>query len=143
MISNVNGSIQEMQIGDYSEIYELWSNTPGVGLSNSDTYENIDKFLLRNKGLSFVCRHEGKITGSILCGNDGRRGYIYHVTVAEKYRGRGIGRLLVENSLKRLKAEGINECRLFVFIDNSIGNAFWESSGWTKRKDIYVYAKSF
>lgn len=137
-----NISIHEMQIDDYDKVYELWRNTPGVGLSNADTRENIERFLKRNKGLSFVCSHEGKIIGSILCGHDGRRGYIYHVTVAEAYRGKGIGRRLVETSLNCLKSEGINKCHLFVFADNAVGNAFWESTGWQNRKDIFVYSKS-
>lgn len=139
---NVNVFIQEMQIEDYSEIYELWKNTPGMGLSDVDTHQSIDKFLLRNKGLSFVCRYKDRIIGTILCGHDGRRGYIYHVTVAEKYRGRGIGQMLVDKSLQKLKEEGINKCHLFVFSDNQIGNAFWSLTGWAKRQDIFVYSKS-
>jgi ribosomal protein S18 acetylase RimI-like enzyme len=135
-------AFQEMQISDYDEIYELWRKTSGMGLSNADKKENIGKFLTRNKGLSYVCRHDNKIVGTILCGHDGRRGYIYHVTVAENYRGRGIGRKLVEISLERLKAEGINKCHLFVFADNACGNAFWSSIGWEKREDILVYSKS-
>lgn len=138
-----NISIHEMQISDYDEAHKLWSNTPGVGLSDADSQENICKFLLRNRGLSFVCRHENIIIGTILCGHDGRRGYIYHVTVAEKYRGRGIGRMLVEKSLQRLKEEGINKCHLFVFRDNIVGNAFWRAQGWTKREDIFAYSKAF
>lgn len=143
MKSDVNILIQEMKIDDYSEIYELWCNTPGMGLSDADMHENIHSFLLRNNGLSFVCRYEDRIIGTILCGHDGRRGYIYHVTVAEKYRGRGIGKMLVDKSLQKLKEEGINKCHLFVFRDNEIGNAFWSTTGWTKREDIFVYSKSF
>lgn len=139
---DVNILIHEMQISTYDEIYQLWSNTPGMGLSDADTHENIHRFLLRNKGLSFVCRHEDRITGTILCGHDGRRGYIYHVTVAEKYRGRGIGQMLVDKSLQKLKEEGINKCHLFVFSDNVVGNAFWNAKGWTKREDIFVYSKT-
>lgn len=135
-------AVLEMQTDDYKEIYELWSNTPGMGISDADSYEYIDKFLLRNKGLSFVCRHEDKIIGTILCGHDGRRGYIYHVTVAEKFRGRGIGQMLVEKSLQKLKEEGINKCHLFVFCDNELGNAFWNAKGWIKREDIFVYSRS-
>jgi ribosomal protein S18 acetylase RimI-like enzyme len=135
-------SIHEMQIGDYDEIYELWRNTSGMGLSNADKKENIQKFLIKNKGLSYVCRHEDKIIGTILCGHDGRRGYIYHMTVAEEHRGRGIGRRLVEISLEGLKSEGINKWHLFVLADNTIGNAFWASTGWNKREDIFVYSKS-
>ena len=118
-----------MQISNYGEIHELWCDTPGMGLSDADSHENIHKFLLRNKGLSFVYWHEDRITGTILCGHDGRRGYIYHVTVAEKYRGRGIGQMLVDKSLQKLKEEEINKCHIFVFSDNEIGNAFWSSKG--------------
>jgi ribosomal protein S18 acetylase RimI-like enzyme len=135
-------SIQEIRLDDYSEIYELWRNTPGVGLSDADTYENIHRFLLRNKGLSFICRYGEKVIGTILCGHDGRRGYIYHVAVVEEYRCRGIGRMLVEKSLQKLKEEGVNKCHLFVFSDNEIGNAFWNSAGWIKREDIFVYSKT-
>ncbi|NJD04817.1 MAG: GNAT family N-acetyltransferase [Ruminiclostridium sp.] len=139
---DANILIHEMQIDNYSEIYRLWSTTPGMGLSDADTHENIHRFLFRNKGLSFICRHEGRIIGIILCGHDGRRGYIYHVTVAEKYRGRGIGQMLVDRSLQKLKVEGINKCHIFVFSDNEVGNVFWSSTGWTKREDILVYSKN-
>ncbi|WP_161496571.1 GNAT family N-acetyltransferase [Clostridium thermosuccinogenes] len=135
-------AIQEMQIEDYDEVYKLWSNTPGMGLSDADKKENIQKFLLRNKGLSYVCRHGDRIIGTVLCGHDGRRGHIYHVTVVEEYRGKGIGRRLVETSLEKLKSEGINKCHLVVFADNAVGNAFWASTGWDKRKDIFIYSKS-
>lgn len=133
---------REMHIVDYDEIFKLWSSTPGMGLSNADTYENINKFLLLNKGLSFVCMNEDKIIGTVLCGNDGRRGYIYHATVEEGFRLRGIGRALVEKSLERLRAEGIDKCHLFVFAENDIGNTFWRASGWSRREDIFVYSKS-
>jgi ribosomal protein S18 acetylase RimI-like enzyme len=134
-------TIRELQISDYDEIFELWRNTPGIRVSDADEKEKVRKFLERNKGLSFVCRHKGKIIGGILCGHDGRRGYIHHVTVAEEYRGKGIGRRLVDISLEKLKSEGINKCHLFALVDNAIGNAFWKASGWEKRKDIFVYSK--
>lgn len=135
-------SIHEMEISGYDEIYELWCNTSGMGLSGADSKGRIERFLLRNRGLSFVCRDKDKIVGTILCGHDGRRGYIYHVTVADEYRGRGLGRRLVETSLDRLKAEGIDKCHLFVFADNAIGNGFWASTGWEKREDIIVYSNA-
>lgn len=141
--SDVNISIDEMRIDDYDEIYQLWENTSGMGLSDSDSRENIHRFLIRNKGLSFVCRYNDRIIGTILCGHDGRRGYLYHAAVSEEYRGRGIGRMLVDKSLQKLKEEGFNDCRLFVFKDNETGNAFWGSKGWRKREDIFVYAKTF
>lgn len=135
-------SIDEMKIDHYKEIYLLWSHTPGMALSNADTYENINSFLQRNKGLSYICKHGDKIIGTVLCGHDGRRGYIYHVTVVEDYRGKGIGLKLVERSLEQLKIEGIEKCHLFVYKDNVIGNSFWKSSGWMPREGIFMYSKT-
>lgn len=133
---------REIHIDDYIEIYNLWRNTPGMGLSEADTWQNILSFLNRNESMCFCYEEGGKIIGTILCGHDGRRGYIYHVTIVEEYRGKGIGRTLVEKSLQKLKKEGIDKCHLFVFRDNERGNAFWSSIGWTKRKDILVYSKN-
>lgn len=139
-LNNNKQNIYELEISDYPEIFALWSSTPGMGLSQADSRENIDKFFQRNHGLSFCFREEGKIVGTVLCGHDGRRGYIYHVTVAEAFRGRGIGKLLVEKSLSGLNQEGIQKCHLFVFSDNEIGNNFWKATGWTRRDDIFVYS---
>lgn len=67
----------------------------GIGLSNADSQENIAGFLERNPNLSFVAVANGKIIGTVLCGHDGRRGYIYHVMVSDAYRNQGIGKALV------------------------------------------------
>jgi ribosomal protein S18 acetylase RimI-like enzyme len=133
---------REMRIQDYDTVYALWGNTSGMGLSVADEKENIKKFLNKNKGLCFVCEFDNTIVGTVLCGYDGRRGYIYHVTVVQEHRGKGIGTKMVELSLQGLKAEGIDKCHLFVFADNPIGNTFWKSTGWQKRDDVIVYSKS-
>ena len=95
--------IREIHFDDYSKIYDLWRKTSGMGLSDADSSENILKFLSQNKGMSFCYEQNQTIVGTILCGHDGRRGYIYHVTVDTQYRGTGIGRILVHRSLQKLK----------------------------------------
>ena len=75
-----------MVIEDYDEVYQLWSLTKGIGLSGADTRENIDAYLRRNKDLSFVCEKSNRIIGAILCGHDGRRGFIHHLVIDEEYR---------------------------------------------------------
>jgi ribosomal protein S18 acetylase RimI-like enzyme len=133
---------REMTLEDYDEVYQLWSYTDGVGLSEADSKDNISVFLKRNKGLSFVCEDGNKIVGTILCGHDGRRGYVYHVVVDKNYRREGIGRELVARSLTELNKEGITKCHLFVFLTNELGRMFWASLGWERREDIIVYSKA-
>jgi putative acetyltransferase len=135
-------TIREMKAGDYQEVFDLWQDGEGIGLSNADSEAKIHRFLERNPSLSFVAVHNGKIVGTILCGHDGRRGYIYHLFVADRHRNKGLGKRLVDKSLERLKAEGIDKCHLFVFTRNELGRNFWLNSGWTLREDLVVMSKA-
>ena len=130
-----------MELTDYDAIYTLWSNTPGVGITEADSYEGISSFLQHNPGLSFVCEERGSIVGTAMCGSDSRRGYMYHLAVLPEHRGRGIGSALVQNCLHGLANMGIiDRCHAFVFAGNVVGNDFW-MKGWRKRNDIFVYSK--
>ena len=129
--------IRSMNIDDYEEVYALWMSCKNMGFNNlDDSREGIEKFLARNPNTSFIALENEKIIGIILAGHDGRRGYIYHMSVDENYRKQGIGKQLVEKSLTQLKKEGINKVALLVFNRNEIGNAFWEKQGFIARGDI-------
>ncbi|MEW5784509.1 MAG: GNAT family N-acetyltransferase [Bacillota bacterium] len=134
-------SVREMTIGDYDAVIKLWENTPGIGLSEADSQENIAKFLERNAGLSFLAETENAVVGTILCGHDGRRGFIYHLVVKDKLRHKGLGKGLVAKCLALLEEDGIEKCHLFVFNNNDIGISFWDKVGWTKRDDLLVFSK--
>jgi ribosomal protein S18 acetylase RimI-like enzyme len=136
-----NYLIHEMSIADYDRMIELWKRTPGIGLSDADSRENINRFLDRNPGLSFVCEIDQKITGTVLCGHDGRRGYIYHLAVDDRFRKIGIGKELVAQSLDRLRRQGIMKCHLFLYNDNDTAIQFYESTGWRKRGNLLIYSK--
>ena len=130
--------ITTMQIENYEKAYKLWSNTEGMGLrSLDDSKEGIQKFINRNPNTNFVCKINEELVGVILCGHDGRRGYIYHAVVNPKYRNNGIGTELVENVISSLDKEGIKKVALVVFADNDDGNNFWNHLGFSRRDDLY------
>ncbi len=52
---------REAKIEDYEQMYRLWEKTEGMGLSESDTKENIERFLNKNPGLNFVCEDDEKL----------------------------------------------------------------------------------
>ncbi|MBQ9610371.1 MAG: GNAT family N-acetyltransferase [Lachnospiraceae bacterium] len=126
-----------MTIDDYEKVYNLWMSCKNMGFNNlDDSKEGIERFLKRNPKTSFVAEESERIVGIILSGHDGRRGYIYHMSVAEDYRKQGIAKNLLKKSLDALKEEGINKVALLVFNKNDIGNSFWESQGFTIRNDV-------
>jgi putative acetyltransferase len=131
-------TLTAMTIEDYDAVLALWQASAGVGLRLADEKEHIARYLARNPGLSFVAHRNGRLVGAVLCGHDGRRGYIHHLAVAASHRRQGIGRALVERSLAGLSAIGIRKCHLFVFQDNSEAIAFWQETGWFERNELLV-----
>ena len=129
--------IQPMTLSDYDALRDLWLSTPGMGLNDlDDSREGIARYLARNPNTCFVAEQDGQLTGAIMVGHDGRRGYIYHTCVRADRQGEGIGRALVEAALDALKAEGIHKVALVVFGRNEKGNAFWAKLGFTTREDL-------
>jgi N-acetylglutamate synthase len=135
--------IKEMSINDYEEVFLLWKNTEGIGLHDDvDSKAGIRRYLKRNSGLSFVARENEQIIGTVLCGHDGRRGYLHHLAVADTHRKKGIGKALVGRAIAGLRKIGIQKCHLWVFENNFSGQRFWNHIGWTKRKDICLMSRN-
>lgn len=133
--------IRDFTIGDYEEAVSLWKTSEHVGLSSADERENITRFLERNPGMSKVAVENGRIIGTVFCGHDGRRGYLYHLCIYERNRRQGLGRKLVDVCLKELKKEGIEKCHLFIFDRNAEGKKFWQGTGWQNRNDITLFSR--
>jgi putative acetyltransferase len=123
--------IRAFAAADYRAARALWETTEGLGLNESDTEEAVTRFLARNPGQSAIAiAPDGAVAGAVLCGHDGRRGYLHHLAVAKPHRGRGLGRRLVAWCFERLAAEGIPRCNVFVYDENGAGRAFWQHEGW-------------
>jgi ribosomal protein S18 acetylase RimI-like enzyme len=130
-------TIRAMTIEDYDKAMRLWKSAPGVGLSGEDdSRESIAILLKKNPDICFVAETNGEITGTIMAGNDGRRGHIYHLTVAQEQRNKGIGKNLLESVEKTLKRAGIRKICLVAFTENETGNRFWDSNGYKAREDL-------
>lgn len=133
--------IREMTIADYELVYALWKESEGIGLSDADSKEGIKRFMARNPGFSFVALDEGKIVGAALCGHDGRRGYIHHLSTINSHRRQGIGRSLVGRCMYALMRVGIGKCHLFVFGDNQGAIDFWEKVGYAQRVELVMMSQ--
>lgn len=132
--------IRGFAMSDYDEVYSLWNGMPGIGLSDADERGAIEKYLHRNPGMSFVAVDAGRIVGAVLCGHDGRRGYLHHMVVAPSCRQKGTGRALAQAALDALFREGITKCHLFVKKGNALAGSFWSAVGWQRRDDLLIFS---
>jgi ribosomal protein S18 acetylase RimI-like enzyme len=133
----MNYSIREMTIGDYDEVYHLWKLTEGLNLEKDDSREGLDIYLSRNQGLCFVACADSRIVGTVLCGHEGRRGILRHLTVKQEHRGKGIARVLINQCLSALEKDGVKKCNTFVLDENVEARLFWEHMGWYVLEDNY------
>ena len=109
-------------------------------MSDADEQSPIERYLSRNPGSSFVAYDGDVLVGTILCGNDGRRGLIHHLVTAKEFRTRGLGRQLVRAALQALGTQGINKCHLLVFQSNPEGLAFWRAVAATERPELAIFS---
>ena len=94
-------TIRKMTAADYDRVYALWMSCKNMGFNDvDDSRAGIEKFLRRNPDTSFVAEENGEIIGVVLGGQDGRRGYIYHMSVAETHRRQGVAGQLLTGALR-------------------------------------------
>jgi ribosomal protein S18 acetylase RimI-like enzyme len=128
--------LRDLRPGDYEPAMALWNSAPGVRTSESP--EEFQRILARNPGLGCAAEAAGTLIGAVLACHDGRRGYLYHLAVAESHRHGGVARAIVERCLAGLKAAGIERCSIHLMVDNDGGAAFWQRIGWRERTDLKV-----
>ena len=139
----MNIEYKVMTVSDYDGVYELWTNTLGMGInSTDDSREGVEKYIKRNPTTSFVALVDGKIVGAILAGHDGRRGFIQHLAVLPEFRKKGIASALVSRAMNALEEEEIHKVALLAFKKNELGNGFWDKMGFIVREDVYYRNKN-
>lgn len=132
--------IRAMTIRDHEALLALLQSTPGVTVREADSRAATERYLARNPGLSFVAVLQEEIVGCVLCGHDGRRGYLQHLVVAPAWRRQGIGRRLWGRCLDELFKLGIHKTHIDVLVENEAANQYWTKAGWARRDDINRYS---
>ena len=135
-------SYRLMAIEDYDALVELWQTDEHIGFSESDEPGRIRRYLDRNPGCSFVASDGKKIVGTVLAGEDGRRGFINHLFVREGYRGQGIGRTLASLAERGLSETSSTKSYVFVKHENEGAVRFWQRRGYYLCDDFCTMRRS-
>ena len=68
----------------------------------------------------------GRISGSVMVGHDGHRGWLYYVAASPHARGNGIGRQMVRAAEEWLRQRGVVKVQLLVRETNTKVVGFYE-----------------
>lgn len=118
-------------------VVALWSEVFGYGQSRNDPQTTIDQKVATGDGLFFVAEDgNGKLQGTVMCGYDGHRGWIYSLAVQPSRQGGGIGSALMKHAEKELANRGCMKVNLQIVANNSGVQGFYEALGFQVEERI-------
>jgi ribosomal protein S18 acetylase RimI-like enzyme len=115
---------------DEAAVVELWRECDLVASYNDPA---ADFRFARAGACSDVLVGEddsGRISGSVMVGHDGHRGWLYYVASSPASRGSGIGRQMVQAAEEWLRYRGVVKAQLLVRETNTDVVSFYQHLGF-------------
>jgi ribosomal protein S18 acetylase RimI-like enzyme len=123
-------TIRSARPDDEAAVLALWTAADLIASYNDPA---TDFRLARAKaGSDILVAVDGRdrITGSVMVGHDGHRGWLYYLASDPAHRGEGIGRRLIEAAQDYLRAAGIKKVQLMIRETNERVRGFYEHLGF-------------
>jgi ribosomal protein S18 acetylase RimI-like enzyme len=130
-------TLREFRDDDYDAVVRLW-RAAGLTVKPSDTLPELRKLIDRNPGLFLVVEEDGVVAGTVIGAWDGRRAWIYHLAVLPDRQGGGIGRMLMDELERRLRAVGATKLNLLVERGNAGVADFYRKLGYAPDELLFM-----
>jgi ribosomal protein S18 acetylase RimI-like enzyme len=114
---------------DQEAVVRLWAQC-GLTRSWNDPRKDIARKLAVRPDLFLVGVVSGELVASVMVGYDGHRGWINYLAVAPTLRRQGLGRKLMAEAERLLKAEGCPKINLQVRSTNTEALEFYRRIGY-------------
>lgn len=133
------GAIRPYRTDDRDQVIDLWT---ACGLTRpwNDPAADIQRSLDTATSELFIHRDADRITGTLMVGYDGHRGWMYYLAADPAQRGKGIARALVAVAEDFLRGQGCPKVELMVRTDNTAALGFYDRLGY-EAQDVTVRAK--
>ena len=119
-----------------TQVVTLWETIFSYEAEHNKPNLVIDKKLEVGDNLFFVAVDGHVVVGTVMCGYDGHRGWIYSVAVAPSHRRHGIGSRLVSHAEQALIDGGCMKVNLQIMEGNESVAAFYFSLGYSVEKRV-------
>lgn len=123
-------SIRPFAPKDEPVVIALWRACDLIRPQN-DPRKDIARKLHVNPEWFLVAEIDGHIVGAVMAGYEGHRGWINYLAVAPSHRRTGLGRALMVEAERVLRAAGCPKINLQVRPENKQVVAFYEAIGFS------------
>jgi ribosomal protein S18 acetylase RimI-like enzyme len=134
--------IRELRLEDYEEMIALWER---AGLPHRPEGRNsltaIAEQMERDPDLFLGAFASGRLIGTIIGSDDGRKGWINRLAVDPAYRRRGIASMLIAEAERRLMERGRKIIAVLVEDWNDISLKLFQECGYLLDRSILYLSK--
>ncbi|MEY3990080.1 MAG: hypothetical protein RI985_1161 [Chloroflexota bacterium] len=130
--------LRPIYLDDLPEMLALW-RAAQLQISPTDSEDGLRRHLALSGNLTWaLCTADGRIIGTLLGSDDGRRGWINHLAVHPDAQGKGYGQRLITAVTTRLAAQGCEKVNLLVRQSNQQVVSFYEKIGFAVDNNIFM-----
>ncbi len=122
-------NIRPFTPADETAVITLWREC-GLTRPQNDPKKDIARKLKVHPELFLVAEQDGRIVGSVMAGYEGHRGWINYLGVAPAHQRTGLGRRLMAEAERLLRAAGCPKINLQVRPDNPAAVTFYKRLGF-------------
>lgn len=127
--NRVGVSILAATAADREDTVVLWE-AAGLTRPWNDPRSDFDLALATPTSAILLARGDGRLSGSVMVGFDGHRGWVYYLAAAPDSRRQGIGRMLMRAAEEWLHERGCPKIQLMVRGDNHAARGFYNAIGY-------------
>lgn len=120
--------IRDARAGDAAAVIALW-HACGLTRPWNDPAQDFARAIGGETSTVLVAEDAGELAGSVMIGDDGHRGWVYYLAVAEGARRTGLGRRLMAAAEQWLRARGCPKIQLMVRDGNAEALGFYAALG--------------
>lgn len=131
-------SIRDFELQDFDGLSEVWSLTNLGNPQRGDNLDIIMQSISMGGKMLVAVNADDKVIGTSWMTFDGRRIHLHHFGVHPDYQQKGIGKLLVRESLQFVKQKGY-QVKLEVHQSNIAAINLYKQFGFTFLGDYDVY----
>ncbi len=121
--------IRPYSADDEGAVISVWERS-GLTRPWNDPRKDICRKLLVRPDLFLVAERDGVVVGTVMVGYDGHRGWINYLGVDPDYQRQGVGRALMAEAERLLRAEGCPKINLQIRTANVEAIEFYRRIGY-------------